>query len=245
MLLMLLGALWVLLNAGVLPEPVAAALWPVVGLACSIAWPLFFLGLYVAPGLFQDLTNEVHHFWYRFRTRRHEIEELERKIAHLDKPHHMLQLGNVYLSQGRTSQAARLFEQALDKDSELLDAQYKLALCRFAQGNYQEASERLEAVNGRKPEHDYGMAYLRLAQAHDRLDHRERAAEVYATLLRFYPGHAEGTYHYALLLARENDLEQARRLMREVVFSVRHSPGFQRRRNRHWLLRARWWLSRH
>ena len=33
--------------------------------------------------------------------------------------------------------------------------------------------------------------------------------------------------------------------MRDVIFTVRHSPGFHRRRNRHWPLKAQWWLLRH
>ncbi|HEV3003158.1 MAG TPA: tetratricopeptide repeat protein [Pirellulales bacterium] len=240
----LLAALWLLSASGLLPEPVAAAVRPILGLSCSLAWPLFFISLWVAPGLYRDLANDLSHFWRRLRTRRHEIEELERKIAHLDKPHHRVQLGNILLAQGRTDRAARLFEEALTGDGESVEAKYKLGLCHFERKRYREAADLLEQVHAVKPDHDYGMAYLRLAEAHDRTGNVERAGHVYATMLRYYPSHAEGSYYYALLCEGRGELDDARRLMRDVVFSVRHSPGFHRRRNRHWLLKAQWWLWR-
>ena len=95
-----------------------------------------------------------------------------------------------------------------------------------------------------KPDHDYGMAYLRLAQSQQFRGNDSRAGEVFQTMLRFYPGHPEGTYYYGLLLAGDHSPEKARQLMEEVIFNVRHSPSFSRRRNRHWSLKARWWLWR-
>ena len=86
------------------------------------------------------------------------------------------------------------------------------------------------------------MAYLRLAQSQQFVGNQSRAKEIYQILLRFYPGHPEGSYFYALLLADEDQLLAARKLMNDLIFTVRHSPGFHRRRNRHWALKARWWL---
>ncbi len=88
------------------------------------------------------------------------------------------------------------------------------------------------------------MTYLRLAESQQYCGNLDRAADVYQTMLRFYPGHPEGEYHYALLLAGQNSLTKAKELMRDVVFTVRHSPSFHRRRNRHWALKAQWWLWR-
>ena len=115
----------------------------------------------------------------------------------------------------------------------------------FAQKQYAAAAELLEKVNAQKPDYDYGMAYLRLAQSQQFVGNNSRAAEVYQTLLRFYPGHPEGTYRYALLKADNHALDEARKLMRDVIFTVSHSPGFHRRRNRHWALKRRLWLWRH
>lgn len=242
--IVVLAVAWVLVGLGVLPEPLARVVEPIVGLACSLAVPAFFITAYAAPGLLRSVVDDANHLWHRLRTRRSDTDELERKIAHLDRPYHMHQLGLIYAAQGRTAKAKPWFEKALAKDPESLDSTYQLALCHFSQADYLGAAELFERVYARKPEHDYGGLYLRLAEAQHFVGNKQRAQEVYQTLLRFYPGHPEGCYHYGLLMDGESR-EEARRLMREVIFSVRHSPGFHRRRNRHWALKARWWLWRH
>ena len=240
-----LAALWVLLGLGVLPEPVQMIVQPIVGLACSLAIPAILITSYAAPGLIRNVVDDVNHFWRRLRTRRRDVDELEVKIAHLDRPYHMNQLGQIYLTQGRVAKAKPWFERALAKEPEGIAAQYNLATCHYAQKQYAAAAELLEQVHAQKPDYDYGMAYLRLAQSQQFVGNHPRAAEIYQTLLRFYPGHPEGLYHYGLLTADGNSPAAARKLMQEAIFAVSHSPGFHRRRNRHWALKAQWWLWRH
>lgn len=240
-----LAILWLLLQLQVLPAPVARIVAPIVGLACSFACPLFFLTILLAPGLYRDTTEGLQHSWARLRTRRIELEDLQRKIARLNKPHHMIQLGALYLRQGKTAKAASWFEKALEGEPDSLEAQYRLGLCYFEQGRYEQAAELLERVHAVKPEYDYGLAYLRLAESQQKLGNVDRASEIYEIMLRFYPGHPEGSYNFALLLADAGDMQRAKELMQEIVVSLRHSPRFQRTRNRHWMLKARWWLWRH
>ena len=240
-----LAALWLLLSLGILPEPISHVVESVVGIVCSLALPAIIITSYAAPGIWQNVAADVRHGWYRLRTRRRDIDELEVKVAHLDRAYHMHQLGLIYAAQGRVAKAKSWFERALSKDSDAYETKYHLALCHFAQKHYAAAADLLEQVHTQKPDYDYGMAYLRLAQSQDFVGNKPRAVEVYKTLLRFYPGHAEGSYYYALLLGEEQAIDEARRLMRELIFTVRHSPSFHRRRNRHWALKAQWWLWRH
>ncbi len=106
------AALWLLTELNVLPAPIAGAVGPIVGLGCSLAIPGLFLIAYTVPGLFRELADDVSHFWRRLRTRRHDLEELERKIAHLDRAYHMQQLGMLYAAQGRPAKARPWFERA-------------------------------------------------------------------------------------------------------------------------------------
>ncbi len=244
-LLLLIAAivlLSVLGQTGVLPPAVEALAWDVV----LTLWFLLLLVLpllyWAAPGLFRRLDTTLGHLAARFGHGRHEATDLLARIEHMGKPHHMLHLGQLYLHQGRLAKASHWLQRALEADPELLEARYKLALCRFAQNQLTEAAELFEQVGAVKPNHDYGMLDLRLAQCHQRLANQARSREIFDRLLRFYPGHAEGSYSCALLLADEGERERARQLMGQVIGSVRHSPRFQRRRTRHWAWKARWWL---
>ncbi len=239
-----IALLGVLLQLGILSGQVEVIASRIVGGACSLACPLLFFMIFWAPGLFRETTDGISQFFSRIGARRREIEDLERKIAHLDKAHHMALLGNVYRRQGRRRQAIEWLRKAMEKEPELIDARYKLGLCYYDQRDYETAAELLTGVCHEKPQHDYGLADLRLAQSLRHLERNEQAEEAFQTLLRFYPGHPEGSFHYAQLKEDLGDRAAARELMQEVVFAVRHSPGFQRRRNRHWFLKAKLWLWR-
>ncbi len=237
-----LAAIWLLLSLGLLPSPLDRFAARLLGLACSFACPLTVLFLVVAPGFFRELADDWRHFWQRIRTRRQEIAELEHRIQLLDRAHHMVQLANIYARQGRCRKAIELYHRALAKEPDHLEAAYRLALCYYDTGQFEQAVELLEQVHAQKPDYDYGLAYLRLAQAHQRLGNTQRAAEIYEILLRFYPGHAEGSYHFAELLTEQGDTRRARQLLQEMLATARRSPPFQRRRNRGWLMKARWRL---
>jgi len=248
LLLILLAAsavLAALTSAQVLPAAVDAAAWEVLGVLwwlAVIACPLVY---WAAPGLFHHIDGPLGRFAARLGHGRRDAAELLARIEHMGKPHHMVQLGQLYLHQGRWRKAAGWLERAVALEPHLLEARYKLAQCYLAQRKTPEATELFEQVYAAKPDHDYGTLYLRLAQCHHRLGNDARAGQVFEQLLRFYPGHAEGGYSYALLLEQLGQRDRARQLMREVITAVHRSPRFQRRRTRHWAWKARWWLWMH
>jgi len=237
-------ALIVLRSWGWLEGPAERIVDWILALAFYFFFPLLILAVLYAPGLFRAWVGNWGRSFDKLFAPRRELQELRRKIDRLDKPHHMAQLGNALARRSRWEEAIRWYEQALDRDDSLLDARYRMALCHLNLQHVETATQLLEEVHREKPDHDYGLAYLRLAQAQHRLGNLQRADEVFAELLRFYPGHPEGSYSYARLKEEQGDLEKARALMRELIEAARFSPRFQRRRNRHWMLRAHYWLWR-
>src|SRR5262249_3252944 len=144
--IVVLAALWVLLGLGVLPQPVELVVAPIVGMACSLALPAIIVTSYAAPGLFRDVADDARDIWHRVGTRVRAVHELQRKIAQLDRPYHMQQLGLIYAAQGRVAKAKELFTRALAKDPESIEIKYQLALCHFAEKQYPAAAELLEQV---------------------------------------------------------------------------------------------------
>ena len=214
-----------------------------VGLATlfGIACYLFLLMMLLAP-VGHLMGDRLGTIWERMKSRRTEIDDLTGKVRQLDKAYHMRQLGDIYFRQGRYALASPWYSRAAEKDSDLLDARYKLGVCRIRQGAFQDAVELLEQVHATKPNHAYGAAYLHLAQAQEQSGNPGRAEEVYAKMIKFYPGHVEACYNYGRVLERTGDMGAARRQMEQVVLSVRNSPSHQRRKNQHWLWKAKWWL---
>lgn len=243
-ILLLSGLLAAIGHSQVLSAGLSNLFVAVSNFVFSLLCPLWLMTLFLVPGFYVQTADAMRAWGVRLVGSRDQIDDLRRKIAHMDKPHHMLQLGQVYVRQKKFSEAATWFEKCLAREPNALDAQYGLAQCRFAAGQYPAAAELLEKVYAVRPDHDYGTAYLRLAQAQTRSGNAARAREVFEQMLRFYPGHPEGSYDYALLLDEAGQTDKAVKLMQDVIASVRLSPSFQRRRNRHWALKARWWLWR-
>lgn len=219
-------------------------LFETAALAFSLACPLFFIVMLLAPFIGFPMSQALQQGVQRLRVRRREIDQLTGRIKQLGKPHHMVELGTIYWQQGRYRRASEWFQKALNGDATMLDARYKLALCRLHEGRPEEAAELLEGVYREKPDYEYGDTYLHLARAQAQAGNVERAREVFELLLKFYPGHPEGTYRYGLLLSQAGEQAACRKQMQQVVASVKNSPDFGRRRNGPWLWKARWWLWR-
>src|ERR1039457_3620793 len=53
---------------------------------------------------------------------RRRIKELQDQIHHLDKPHHYLQLGDIYFQKGNLPKAAECYRASLERDPADIDA---------------------------------------------------------------------------------------------------------------------------
>src|SRR6202522_3404430 len=77
---------------------------------------------------------------------RRRIKQLQADIHHLDKPHHHLQLADIYFSQGKLDQAEASYRAAYERDPRDEDIRAHLGNCLVRRGNPQEALPLLQSV---------------------------------------------------------------------------------------------------
>ena len=209
-----------------------------IGYTSAVVCPLGFFVLLLGPILGLPIVERLENRAIRQQHTRAEVEELQHRIAQLGAPHLMAQLGNIYFDQEQYDQASEQYEAALAKEPSLIDAAYKLARCWLHQGRVDEAYGLMEQVFEAKPDHDYGGAYLRLGEAAAAAHKLERAEQVLGMMLRFYPGHLEGTVRLAEVLDAQGRGGEAVPLLDAALFADAHAPKFRRQQNRPWQRKA-------
>jgi hypothetical protein len=169
---------------------------------------------------------------------RRQIKELQANIHHLDKPHHHLQLADIYFAQGKLTQAEESYRAAYARDPNDDDIRAHLANCLVRRGRPAEALPLLEAVCAKNPKHDYGFTLMTFAEAQDAVGEVGPALATWRQVLAMY-GYARARVQCAELLIGQGDTAGARRLLEEVVHDAPFTAKFQRKREAVWLHRAK------
>lgn len=168
---------------------------------------------------------------------RKRIKELQAQIHHLDKPHHHLQLADIYFQQGKLKEAEASYRASLERDPNEEDARAHLGQCLLRQSRFQEALPLLEAVCQANPKHDYGHSLMALGETLSALGQTERATAVMEQVTENH-SYARARVQLAELYLKAGRADVARRQIDEVLADANHAPGFQRRRERNWIKRA-------
>jgi hypothetical protein len=169
---------------------------------------------------------------------RKRIRELQAQIHHLDKPHHYSQLGDIYFQQGKLDKADACYRAALERDPQDIDTRAHFGQCLLRQNKPQEARPLLEGVVAENPKHDYGHSLMALAETLAALGETDAAI---ATWRRVTDNHSypRAKVQLAQLYATKGEKDSARAEIREVIDDDPHAPGFQRKRDRVWIKRAK------
>ncbi|PWU17203.1 MAG: hypothetical protein C5B50_11800 [Verrucomicrobia bacterium] len=169
---------------------------------------------------------------------RRRIKELEAQIHYLDKPHHYLQLGDIYFQQGKFPKAESCYRAALERDSQDLDTRAHLGQCLLRQNKPTDARPLLEGVVAENPKHDYGYSLMAYAETLGALGESAAAMNVWkqVTENHSYP-RAKVQLAELYLKTGQNDLARAE--LNEVLADDAHAPAFQRRRDRVWVRKAK------
>lgn len=212
-------------------------LWAVLILCFSFVTALFyyFMVYRAAPSVTRGFELPGAH-------RRQRIKELQAQIHHLDKAHHHLQLGDIYFQQGKLDQAEASYRASLERDATDLDTFSHLGQCLSRQRQYDEAKTLLEKVVAEDPAHDYGHTLMALAEVLEAKGEPEKAIAMWKLVLEKH-SYARARVQLASLYLNQKQPQLARPLLEEVLSDDRHAPGFQRKREKFWIKRARSMLS--
>jgi hypothetical protein len=113
-----------------------------------------------------------------------------------------------------------------------------LAQAQFAANDFAAARASLERLIQNNPEFksaDGHLLYARTLEAQDALDAAEHE---YAAVAPGFPG-AEARLRYALLLKRRGQVDESRRMLKDLLDGAKLAPSHYRKAQAEWLERAR------
>jgi tetratricopeptide (TPR) repeat protein len=169
---------------------------------------------------------------------RRRIKELETLIHNLDKPHHYLELGDIYFQKGNLSKAEECYRVSLQRDAQDIDARAHLGQCLLRQKRAGEARPILQQVCAGNPKHDYGHSLMAYAETLASLGEIDNAIAVWKQVLQDHT-YARARVQLGELYLATKQPELAAAEFREAISDDRHAPGYQRKRDRVWIWRAR------
>jgi hypothetical protein len=177
------------------------------------------------------------------KAKRQRINELKAQIHHLDKAHHHLELGDIYFQQGKLKEAEESYRASIEREPADIDARAHLGQCLLRQKRPDEARPLLEQVCQENPKHDYGYSLMALAETFTALGERDAAMKTWQQVLESH-SYPRAKYQMAEMYAENNQPDLARNELNELISDDAHAPGFQRKRDRVWVRRAKSLLRR-
>jgi tetratricopeptide (TPR) repeat protein len=152
------------------------------------------------------------------------------------------QLAEVWLDRRRPARAVPLLEQALERDPKSAELLYLLGLARLRAGKADQALEALGAAVEGDPKVRYGAALLTLGDAQLAVGKLDEARAAYARYVKINTSSLEGYCKLAAACERAKDTAGAKKWRDEALATYRQLPGYQRRKQLGWWLRARFAL---
>jgi len=169
---------------------------------------------------------------------RRRIKELEALIHNLDKPHHYLELGDIYFRKGNLAKAESNYRASLERDPQDIDARAHLGQCLLRQKKPEEACPLLYQVCVENPKHDYGYSLMAYAESLAAQGETDGAITVWQSVLQDH-SYARARVQLGELYLARNQRDLAEVEFRGAIHDDRHAPGYQRKRDRMWIRKAR------
>ena len=163
-----------------------------------------------------------------------ETLQLKELIGKFNKAYHYEKLGQVYIEQKKYEMAIPQFEEAIQRDPEMLEARYGLAKCYHGLNNYEGATLALEKLTEIDKKYDYGNAIFGLAECYRLSGNDEKALETYNEVINSFH-FFKAYYHYARLLDKKGKTQEAIGYMKSIVGSSKDLPDYKLEKERYWI----------
>lgn len=169
---------------------------------------------------------------------RERIKQLQAKIHHLDNAYHHFQLGDVYFQKGKFAEAEKCYRAALERDGNDIDTRAHLGQCLLRLKRPAEARPLLDAVCRENHKHDYGYSLMAYAETLTALNETEAAFDIWKHVVENH-SYPRAKVQFAELCLAKKQTDLARAQLNDVIKDDTHAPGYQRRRDRVWVQRAK------
>ena len=163
-----------------------------------------------------------------------ETLQLKDLIGKFHKAYHYEKLGQVYIDQNKFDLAIPQFEEAIQRDPEMMEARYGLAKCFHGLSRYEEAAVALEKLTAIEKKYDYGNAIFGLAECYRLSGNEEKALETYGEVINSFH-FFKAYYHYACLLDNKGKKQEAIDYMKSIVGSSKDLPDYKLEKERFWI----------
>ena len=163
-----------------------------------------------------------------------ETLQLKDLIGKFHKAYHYEKLGQVYIDQNKFDLAIPQFEEAIQRDPEMMEARYGLAKCFHGLSRFEEAAVALEELTAIEKKYDYGNAIFGLAECYRLSGNEEKALEAYGEVINSFH-FFKAYYHCACLLDNKGKKQEAIDYMKSIVGSSKALPDYKLEKERFWI----------
>lgn len=178
-------------------------------LLTGVALTSYFLGEYNSPETKADINYQ---------------KGLRQISENPDSPQAHIDLGWVYLQQGKFTLAEKEYKKALQLDENNVVAIYNMALLEIERGKKEEARRLLENIKERRP--NFIKARATLGFVYTEMGSFQKALDEFALVEKYYPGSADLMFQYARLYQKKGDNTKAKYyLIRTLEFDPKYKAA--------------------
>jgi hypothetical protein len=214
-------------------------LWVTVLLFLPFAGSIAYVAVEILPGLFKSQgTRRAVRNVSRALDPEQDLRRYEGEARMTGDVASRQRYADELLRQGRGGEAATIYQQALtglyEFDPNLM---LGLARARFAQGSFAEARGTLDSLRQHNPDFQSPDGHLLYARALEGEGNRDKALEEYQAVASYYAG-AEAPLRYAQFLRALGRIQEARKVLQDLLEHARAAPRHYRKMQQAWLTDA-------